>query len=195
MSAAVVFLVGMPCIYLAGSVNFAVCLFRLLGREDPRTRFSGNAGVTNVYRQAGLPLAGLVLVLDLGRAMAVALLAEHFFPDSLVPWAGFALILGSRFSIFHGWPCSKGVANYIGFHALLLPLGTGLALAVYLTVFALTRISFLGSFGILATVIGFAWVRWSREPLALAACLITAISIVFFHRKNIAQLRWRKSAD
>src|SRR4030067_328381 len=39
--------------YLTGSINFAIILLRLLGKEDPRTQFSGNAGTTNVYRQAG----------------------------------------------------------------------------------------------------------------------------------------------
>jgi glycerol-3-phosphate acyltransferase PlsY len=188
MTFSMVFLLGMVCAYLAGSISFAILLFRLLGKDDPRTRHSGNAGVTNVYRQAGWPLAAIVLVLDVGRAIGIALLAEHFWDDALVPWAGLGLIIGSHFSLFHGWPCSKGVANYLGFYALLLPLGTGFALAVYLTIFALTRISFLGSFGIVATVTGFAWARWSHEPLALAAVLITAIGIVCFHRRNIAVL-------
>ncbi len=194
MTAAIVFLCGMLCAYLVGSINFAILLFRLLGKDDPRTRFSGNAGVTNVYRQAGWRLAGLVLILDMGRAVGVALLAGHFWADALVPWAGLGLILGNHFSLFHGWPCSKGVANYLGFYAPLLPLGTSLALVVYMTVFKVTRISCLGSFGILVTLTGFAWVRWSNEPLALTAVLITAISIVWFHRGNIALLLQRKSA-
>ncbi len=193
MTVAIVFPVGMLCAYLTGSVNFSILIFRMLGRDDPRASLSGNAGVTNVYRQAGWPLAALVLVLDMGRATGVALLAGQFWSDALVPWAGLGLILGNHFSFFHGWPCSKGVANYLGFYAPLLPLGTGLALAVYLTVLAITRISFLGSFGILATLTGFACARWGHEPLALVAVLITAVSIVCFHRRNIAA--WQQSRD
>jgi acyl phosphate:glycerol-3-phosphate acyltransferase len=192
MTTAVVFLFGLACAYLAGSVNFAILLFRLLGKHDPRTRFSGNAGVTNVYRQAGWLLAALVLVLDVGRAMVVALLAGRLWADALVPWAGLALILGNHFPCFHGFRGGKGVANYLGFYALLLPLGAGLALAVYLMVFALTRISFLASFGTLATLTGFGWAHWVQEPLARAAVLITAISIVWFHRGNIVVLWQRK---
>ena len=103
------------------------------------------------------------------------------------------MILGNHFPCFHGWRGGKGVANYLGFYALLLPAGTALALAAYLMVYALTRIPFLGSLGILATLTGFGWVRWGHEPLALAAVLITAISIVWFHRGNIAGLWQRKS--
>jgi glycerol-3-phosphate acyltransferase PlsY len=188
MSAAMSLLLGILCAYLAGSINFAILLFRLLGKQDPRARFSGNAGVSNVYRQGGWPLAALVLVLDMGRAMVVALLAGYFWADALAPWAGLALVMGSHFSFFHGWPCSKGVANYLGFYALLLPLGASLALVAYLTIFALTRISFLGSFGILATLTGFAWARWSQESSAVAGVMITTISIVWFHRGNVAAL-------
>jgi glycerol-3-phosphate acyltransferase PlsY len=178
--------------YVAGSINFSIILFRLLGRRDPRTRYSGNAGVTNVYRQAGLPLAALVLTLDVGRAMAAALLAERLGGASLAPWAGLALILGSHFSCFHGWPCGKGVANYLGFYALLLPLGVSLALAVYLIIFLLTRISFLGSCGIVATLTAFGCARWIHEPFALVAVLITSGSILWFHRGNVALLLHRK---
>jgi len=41
--------------YLAGSVNFSILLVKLLGRGDPRLRFSGNPGTTNVTRQVGTP--------------------------------------------------------------------------------------------------------------------------------------------
>jgi glycerol-3-phosphate acyltransferase PlsY len=189
MTTTLLLLFGLLGAYLAGSVNFAILLFRWLGKDDPRSRFSGNPGVTNVFRQAGWPLAALVLVLDVGRAMAVALLARHFWPDALVPWAGYALILGNHFPCFHGWRGGKGVANYLGFYALLLPLGTSLALVAYLMLFALTRVPFFGSFGILATLTGFGLVRWGHEPWAMAAVLITAGSIVWFHRGNIAGLR------
>jgi glycerol-3-phosphate acyltransferase PlsY len=188
MTSGMVFFLGMLCAYLAGSINFSILLFRLLGKDDPRTHFSGNAGVTNVYRQAGWPLAALVLALDMGRAMVVALSAEYLLAAGLAPWAGSALILGNPFPCLKGFGGGKGVAAYLGFYALFLPLGTGLALVVYLLIFALTRISFLGSFGILATLTGFAWMRWSREPSALTAVLITVIGIVWFHRRNIAEL-------
>ena len=71
--------------YLAGSVNFSILLFRILGREDPRRQFSGNAGVTNVYRQAGLLWAAVVLLLDIGRAFGVCWAALHMLALEVVP--------------------------------------------------------------------------------------------------------------
>ncbi|HYA13651.1 MAG TPA: glycerol-3-phosphate acyltransferase, partial [Syntrophales bacterium] len=64
--------------YIAGSVNFSILLFKMLGRDDPRYHFSGTAGTTNVYRQAGMLWAGVILLLDLARAVAVSWAALHF---------------------------------------------------------------------------------------------------------------------
>ena len=35
--------------YVAGSVNFSILLFRFLGLQDPRSRFSGNPGTYYIY--------------------------------------------------------------------------------------------------------------------------------------------------
>ncbi|RJQ82443.1 MAG: glycerol-3-phosphate acyltransferase [Desulfobacteraceae bacterium] len=176
----------LPVAYLAGSLNFSILLFRLLGKEDPRKHFSGNPGVTNVYRQAGWPAAALVLVLDMGRAAAVALLARSCLAEPLVPWAGWAMILGNHFPCLHGFKGGKGVANFLGFCAVLLPLGTLVSLGAYLMVFALVRIPFLASFGMLAVLTAFGVRLWWPDPLGVAALLTTAGSIVWFHRSNIA---------
>jgi glycerol-3-phosphate acyltransferase PlsY len=190
MTTVLAFILGLPAAYLVGSINFSIVLFRMLGREDPRAHFSGNPGVTNVYRQAGWPLALLVLLLDAGRAMGVALLARHLWDVALVPWAGLALILGNHFPCFHGWRGGKGVANFLGFYLPLLPLGTALAVAAYGLLFGLTRAPFWGSFGILVTLAGFGLVHWRGAPAAQAAVLITVAAIVWFHRGNI-QAWWR----
>ena len=44
--------------YLLGSVNSAVLVSRLFYREDIRTKGSGNAGLTNMYRIYGKRAAG-----------------------------------------------------------------------------------------------------------------------------------------
>ncbi|MDA8139586.1 MAG: glycerol-3-phosphate acyltransferase [Desulfobacteraceae bacterium] len=187
-----VFALGMLCAYLAGSVNFSILLFRLLGKGDPRSQFSGNPGVTNVFRQAGWTVAGLVLLLDVGRAAGVALAASHFLRVHLVPWAGFGLILGNHFPCFHKFKGGKGVANYLGFCAILLPMGTVLGVVTYLTVFAIFRIPFIASFGMLAVLAGFGLGHWWPDIPGIAAVIATTAAIVWFHRGNIASLSQRK---
>src|ERR1035437_3468366 len=111
----------LPAAYLAGSVNFSIILFRMLGRDDPRDHFSGNAGVTNVYRQTGFFGAGVILLLDLGRACILAWAALYLLPKQYVPWIGLALIIGNRFPCFHKFRGGKGVASYLGFTSLVSP--------------------------------------------------------------------------
>ena len=184
----IAFLIGMLCAYLAGSINFSILLLKILGKPDPRKQFSGNPGVTNVFRQHGLPLAAAVLALDVGRAVAVALAATYLLRDALIPWAGFGLILGNRLPCFHGFKGGKGVANYLGFYVTLLPLGTGLAVVIYLLTLAAIRIPFVASFAMVFVLAAFGGYRWGNTYLGLAAVLITTIAIVWFHRSNIKEI-------
>jgi glycerol-3-phosphate acyltransferase PlsY len=89
--------------YLAGSINFSILLFNVVGKEDPRQTFSGNPGATNVYRQAGIGWAAAVLLLDMGRAMGVAYLGVALASPDWVPWMGLALIVGNRYPCFLGF--------------------------------------------------------------------------------------------
>ena len=100
--------------YLAGSVNFSILVFKITQKGDPRDSFSGNPGMTNVFRQSGFLMAAVVLLLDMGRSMAVAILAAGLLSYSWVPWIGFGLIVGNRYPCFHGFRGGKGVANYLG---------------------------------------------------------------------------------
>ena len=99
--------------YLTGSINFSILLFKFSGKIDPRKEFSGNPGVVNVYRQAGIFMAALVWLLDMGRAIGVALACSYLLPTAQVPIGGLALILGNRFPCFHQFCGGKGVANYL----------------------------------------------------------------------------------
>jgi glycerol-3-phosphate acyltransferase PlsY len=186
------FILGIFCAYLAGSINFSILLLKILGKEDPRNQYSGNPGVTNVFRQHGLLLAAAVLLLDIGRAVLVALTAVFFWIDAWVPWAGFGLVLGNHLPCFHGFKGGKGVANYLGFCVILLPLGTGAAVIAYLFTIAIVRIPFVASFAMLAVLTAAGLSRWEHTLFGLAAIILIAIAIVWFHRNNISKLLNRK---
>ena len=108
--------------YLAGSINFAILIFKIFGKEDPRSKFSGNPGVTNIYRQAGKVWAALILILDIARSIGIAVLSIHILKFEFVPIIGFFLILGNRYPCFHQFRGGRGVANYLGFTVILSPL-------------------------------------------------------------------------
>lgn len=186
------FLLIMIIAYVAGSVNFSIVLFRLLGRDDPRKSFSGNAGTTNVYRLAGPGWAALVLILDVGRAVAVALLATTALTVGQAPWAGLALVAGNRFPCFHRFEGGKGVANYLGFSAVITPLGAIFSCAAWVLVYLVTRAPFIGSFAMIG-VLAFATMAASGFASgAVIGAALTALFIILNHRRNIAA--WRGSA-
>ena len=174
--------------YLAGSVNFPILLFRLLGRDDPRYHFSGNAGVTNVYRQAGLWWAGVVLVLDLGRAVVVSAAALHLLPTQYVPWVGLVLILGNRFPCFHQFRGGKGVASYLGFTVLISPVSAIISAFIWLMVYGIVRIPFIASFFMMAVLIVGTIIVCGYHPLATAGTIATSLFIFTNHRRNIMEL-------
>ena len=176
--------------YLAGSVNFAIIFFKLTGKEDPRLNFSGNAGTTNVYRQAGFIWAAVVFVLDIGRALVVAVVACYFLKTHLLPWAGFFLVLGNSFPCFHGFRGGKGVANYLGFTALIAPWAALLAAVIWLVSYGIGRITFIASFFmVFVLVLGQAYsAHW--RLIALSGALATFLLILFNHRKNIGNF-WK----
>ncbi len=174
--------------YLAGSVNFAIIVLALLGKEDPRTRFSGNAGTTNVYRQAGKGWAVLVLLLDVGRAAALAVLALALLPAAFVPWVGLALVAGNRFPCFHGFRGGKGVASFLGFTCPIAPWIAAAACLAWVAVHRVVRLPFIASFCMVLILGGGIAAAGGWEPLPVGGTAATVALIVFSHRRNIAAL-------
>lgn len=171
--------------YIIGSVNFAIILFKISGKGDPREYFSGNAGTTNVYRQAGKFWAVVVLVLDIGRAVGLAFLSVYMLKGEFVPLIGFALILGNRYPCFHGFRGGKGVANFLGFTAVLAPLWAGIAAAVWLLVYLIAKIPFIASFFMITLLVIGTIIIYGYNPIAAASAVLTGLLILFNHKRNI----------
>jgi glycerol-3-phosphate acyltransferase PlsY len=171
--------------YLAGSVNFAIILSRLTGREDPRTKFSGNAGTTNVYRQAGKGLAALVLILDIGRAVALMLVLLHFLPFEHFSWIGLGLIMGNRFPCFHRFRGGKGVASYLGLALPITPMGTLLSCIVWVLVYTIVRIPFIASFFMILTLGGAVIAASDADAISIIGTVLTVLFLFINHSKNI----------
>ena len=174
--------------YLAGSVNFAIILFAVLGKGDPRSGFSGNAGATNVRRQAGLGWAALVLLLDLIRAAALSFAALYFLPKGMAPWVALALVLGNRFPCFHGFQGGKGVAAYLGFTIPLAPYAAALSALAWVAVYGIGRIPFIASFGMVAVLAAGTVIASGYDAAAATGAVATASFIYLNHRQNLSDL-------
>ncbi|MCJ7772643.1 MAG: glycerol-3-phosphate acyltransferase [Desulfobacterales bacterium] len=179
--------------YVSGSINFSILLFKLLGKGDPRGKFSKNAGATNVYRQAGIYWAIVVLVFDMSRAVGVALVSLHVLPHDFVPLMSFGLILGNRFPCFHEFKGGKGVANYLGFTTALAPITALISGFAWLVFYAFLRVPFISSFLMIFILAAGTIISYSSKPLAVAGTCVTSIFIFISHRQNIVE--WLKSSD
>ncbi|MBI4764273.1 MAG: glycerol-3-phosphate acyltransferase [Deltaproteobacteria bacterium] len=171
--------------YLAASVNFSIILFKILGQGDPRDLFSGNAGTTNVSRQLGKLWGAVILLLDVGRAAAIAQIGVWFLPGPWVPILGLILVIGNQKPMFHGFRGGKGVAGYLGFTAFISPITAGVSCLTWVVVFGLFRVTFFGSF-FMITVLGVGtMMRYVWDPLVIVTAGITMALIFWAHKTNI----------
>jgi acyl phosphate:glycerol-3-phosphate acyltransferase len=174
--------------YLIASVNFSIILFKILGKGDPRDRYSGNAGTTNVSRQLGKFWGFIILLLDMGRAGALAQFGGWFLSTPMIPWLGLALILGNQKPLFHRFRGGKGVASYLGFTALFSPVSAGISCLAWLAGYVLFQQPFLGSFFMVLVLGTGTMIQLSWDPGAVAAVVLTLAFIVCAHRSNIRSL-------
>jgi glycerol-3-phosphate acyltransferase PlsY len=171
--------------YLVGSIPFGLLLAKAAGKGDIRAIGSGNIGATNVLRTGSKGLAAAVLLLDMGKGLAVVLAAWRWFPDA-VPAAALAAVVGHCFPVWLGFKGGKGVATNFGVClGLGWPIGAAYA-AVWLAVLAIARISSLaGMSAVVAAVIAAVVLGFERFVPVLA---VIALLVIWLHRANIRRL-------
>jgi glycerol-3-phosphate acyltransferase PlsY len=180
--------------FLAGSIPFGALFARARG-VDLRKTGSGNIGATNAARALGRPLGVLVLLCDASKAYGPVTLARHLTAaDPNMEWiaagVGLAAVLGHLFPPWLRFRGGKGVASSLGVFLALEPLAAALAATVWVALYALTRISSVGSLVATAGVTLYLVVR--RAPaahVALAGALL--VLILLSHRSNLRRL-WRR---
>lgn len=175
--------------YVWGSVSSAVIVCRVLGLPDPRTQGSGNPGATNVMRVGGKKAAVVTLLGDLLKGLLPVLLLRLVYPEATLAWllAGLLAFVGHLYPVFFQFKGGKGVATAMG---VLLAWHWGLALmvlAVWLLVFALTRVSSLAALlaAFVAPWLAFVLIAEAQMPMMI---LLMVAMLIFRHRDNIKRL-------
>ena len=172
--------------YLLGSVCSAIIVCKLLRLPDPRTQGSNNPGATNVMRIGGKKAAIITLAGDMLKGVPLVLIAQqlHLAPD-LISAIGLAAFLGHLYPVYFKFEGGKGVATALGvLLALYWPLGLGV-IGVWLTVFAVFRISSLSS--ILAfTAAPIA--AWFICPQYMLGIFGMSVLLIARHKQNIKAL-------
>jgi len=140
------YLVVVPVGYLIGSVPFGLLIGRVVGGVDIRSHGSGKTGMTNVMRKLGFRIGIVVLILDMGKAMAVVALARAFSGlDGAVTAAGLAALAGHIWPVFVGFKGGRGIAPGWGGLVLISPWAGLVATLTGLPAVAASRYVSLGS--------------------------------------------------
>ncbi len=174
--------------YGLGSIPFGVIATRLGGAGDVRQIGSGNIGATNVLRTGRRDLALITLIGDGAKGAVAFLLARHLLGDLAGVLAAGAAFIGHLFPIWLRFRGGKGVATFFGVLLAAMPLAGLAAGAIWLGVFAVSRLSSLSALAAAAAApllcLALGETANGRPWLALfAAALITVR-----HRDNIRRL-------
>ena len=181
--------------YLCGSIPFGL-LIAHVRKVDLRQVGSGNIGATNAARALGKGFGVLVLVLDALKATVPILVTQRVFaghPDAewIVVAVAAAAFIGHLLPVFARFAGGKGVATALGCFVAIAPIPALLGGATWLVLFALTRISSVGSLGAVLTFPLWLYV-FSASPPVYALAGLFLLLILWRHRGNIARLWSRK---
>ncbi len=176
--------------YLLGSVSFAVIVSRLFVLPDPRSYGSQNPGATNVMRTGNKWAAILTLLGDAAKGALAVWLAGKFAPDGsllLVAAVALAVFLGHLFPLFLHFKGGKGVATALGV-LLALNLWLGLAaMATWLLVALVFRLSSLAALVAAVAVPVYSVVLALPSEYVLLS-LAMSLLLIWRHKSNIRNL-------
>jgi glycerol-3-phosphate acyltransferase PlsY len=174
--------------YLLGSIPFALLVARRVGGVDLRATGSGNVGAANVLRTTNKSTAAMVLMLDVGKgAAAVAAARLAGAGDAGTAGAAVAAVAGHIYPIWLRLRGGKGVAVACGAFAVLAPIATALAAAIFVVAVWATRYVSLGSVLASASLVPLA--DASGAPGAVTAAAAGAAALVIFrHLGNLMRV-------
>jgi len=184
--------------YLIGGIPFGLLLAKKFAGVDVKSEGSQSIGATNVLRVVkerdpalAKKLAAATLALDALKGALVVLAAKLLGMPEATQWAVAVLaVLGHCFSPWLRFEGGKGVATGVGVLAVMLPLPTLAALAVWFVLGKTLRISSVASLGALAALLAAAHLIYPDMPVihSHAPVWIIAGIVVYKHIPNIIRL-------
>lgn len=178
--------------YLLGSVSFALVSSWIFKLPDPRTYGSKNPGATNVLRSGKKAAAVLTLLGDAGKGWLAVVLAQYYAPiwglgNEGIAVVALAVFLGHVFPVFLRFQGGKGVATAVGVLLGLDPWIGLMAIATWLLVALIWRISSLSALvaAVLAPLYTVSMLGFEETTLAV---LCMSLVLVWRHQSNIVNL-------
>ncbi|MBN2722128.1 MAG: glycerol-3-phosphate 1-O-acyltransferase PlsY [Campylobacterales bacterium] len=180
--------------YLISGIPFGYILAKQFAGVDIKKAGSGNIGATNVLRvvketnpSLAKKLGAATLALDALKGAIVLLIAILSGVGQEVLWTIALLsVVGHCFSPFLGFEGGKGVATALGVLAVLIPIPTLIAIAIWFISAKLLKISSLSSLIALAALIIASYIITPQIPHA--PLWIIAWIIFYKHIPNIMRI-------
>jgi len=165
----------------------------LFGNDDVRTHGSGNAGLTNFVRSFGFAKAGLVILIDVVKALLACFVGRLLLTPYGCEMEGamlgaVAVSLGHDFPALLGFRGGKGVLSGFAVAIVLDWRCALIILAVFLCCYLATEYVSLGSvLAALAFSVSLGAFHHTR-PLVIAGGIFLGLLVIFMHRGNIVRL-------
>jgi acyl phosphate:glycerol-3-phosphate acyltransferase len=146
--------------YLVGSVPTSVMLSKWRHGFDIRSKGSGNAGGTNVFRVLGWKSGVFIIVMDAMKGVLATTVIARLFWDPTLPFynhtpfddftiiqmiCGGAAVIGHVLTVFAGFKGGKGIATGAGMLIGIAPTEFAVSLVVFFIFFFAFRYVSLGS--------------------------------------------------
>ena len=174
--------------YLAGSMPFGYWLVRVTKGADIREAGSGNIGATNVWRVYGWRYGLPVVLLDVAKGFAPALVGILLDGDLAGVLAGGAAMLGHWRPLFLRFARGgKTVATAAGVFFAVAPLVGLAAVGIWVACFLVLRYASLASLVAAAAMPLLAWLLGEPWP-TLAFAALAGTAVIVLHRANIRRL-------
>ncbi len=146
--------------YVVGSIQTSIILSKCRHGFDIRSKGSGNAGGTNVFRVLGWKSGLFVIIVDALKGVAATTLVARLFWDPTLPFynrtpfddftiiqmiCGGAAIIGHVWTVFAGFKGGKGIATGAGLLIGIAPTEFIVSTIVFIVFFLAFRYVSLGS--------------------------------------------------
>ena len=180
--------------YLIGAIPYGLIVGFISRGIDIRNHGSGSTGATNVLRTLGVPLALIVVILDVSKPIIAIFIASFFINgDPLIKAiAATFVILGHIWPIYAKFKGGKGILTGIVGLIILSPLSGVPSLILALLTISLFKIVSLGSIvGTVASLISILLlyqIGQEKNIEYVVYVIIGSIIIIFRHTDNIKRL-------
>lgn len=196
--------------YIVGSIPTSIMLSKWKHGFDIRTKGSGNAGGTNVFRVLGWKSGLFVALVDIGKGVLATVVIARLFWDPSLPFynrtpfddftviqiiCGVAAIIGHIWTVFAGFRGGKGIATAAGMLIGIAPTEFAICAAMFLLVLLVWNYVSLSSIAAAVTFPLSMFVRhnvfgddiYGYNTLIYFGIAVAGL-LIYSHRANIKRL-------